>query len=694
MYPYSKFSDVGRFHFPTVRSRPRRELKFVAQGFAIAIVALVAGGALAILPHLLSSSPSDPCRTASGLTTACMVAPENSTTGGTTNLSGHQPPARYGAAAAYDPSHKEVVLFGGVTRYHKGTYYADTWTFRGGQWAAVNTTHAPSPRTGAAMAYDPLDGYTVLFGGCYSTALLGNCTSAYSDTWEYSDGNWTPIVTPNAPSARGYAAMTFDARDGYVLLFGGVNPNGFLGDTWTFLDGTWTQLHPAVAPVPRDDAGLAYDAADGYVLMAGGATNAAIEQTWTFQGGTWTELDPSVGPSAGNGLALAFDSADNCTVAFGGYAGALSAQTWTFRAGSWTAVATRPSPSARTLGAIVYDAADGYVLLSGGADPAAADDSWSFHAGAWTLVHRLSAPPGRDAAAMAYDAKDGYTVLFGGGSGMVYGWGGGVLGDTWTYVNGTWSQSWPASAPSPRMESVATYDAADGYVVLFGGRTGSGYLGDTWTYSGGAWTELTPAISPSARSNASMTYDSASGRILLFGGYDGSSYLGDTWTFAHGNWSKLSPVVAPPARAGAGLTFVPGSGGLLFGGFNGLELKDTWQFSAGAWTPVLGSFGLSARASPALVDDPYDGYALLYGGHDSALFDFGFLSDTWEFANGTWTAIHGQLPPPSPFAASIVVDAKDGYVLMFGGYNGYWIDESWKFSDGNWSQITTTGGVA
>ena len=47
--------------------------------------------------------------------------------------------------------------------------------------------------------------------------------------------------------------MAYDAVDGYTVLFGGESPSGAaLGDTWVLNEGKWSQIRPlqvAVAPL-------------------------------------------------------------------------------------------------------------------------------------------------------------------------------------------------------------------------------------------------------------------------------------------------------------------------------------------------------------------------------------------------------------------------------------------------------------
>ena len=88
--------------------------------------------------------------------------------------------------------------------------------------------------------------------------------------------------------------------------------------------------------------------------------------------------------------------------------------------------------------------------------------------------------------------------------------------------------------------------AADRYVLLFSGSSQN----QTWTFANGVWNRLTPTPSPPARVAASMTYDARDGYVLLFGGSAGaqggynnsSSYLNNTWSFVHNVWTPLRRV--------------------------------------------------------------------------------------------------------------------------------------------------------
>ena len=139
------------------------------------------------------------------------------------------PPARAGAALAYDRVHKEIVLFGGGLR--NGAVFGDTWSLTAAHgWTLKSPATSPSARIGAAMAWNPVRERIVLFGG-----QTGGASSVVpeQDTWEWDGTTWTelPIVPP--PPRAG--AVLLGARDG-VTLFGGTElfgaPVGQLEDIW------------------------------------------------------------------------------------------------------------------------------------------------------------------------------------------------------------------------------------------------------------------------------------------------------------------------------------------------------------------------------------------------------------------------------------------------------------------------------
>lgn len=149
------------------------------------------------------------------------------------------PPPLLAPVMSYDPPASEVVVFGGATPepgFEFGQDLSVTWTFSHGAWKNVSSTSGTPPdgRILASMAYDPAQGFLVLFGGWNtSTGAL------YGDTWLYSDGHWTIYFASPTPSQHiiGASAISTTPTAG-LLFFGGIVGNysayWATNATWSF----------------------------------------------------------------------------------------------------------------------------------------------------------------------------------------------------------------------------------------------------------------------------------------------------------------------------------------------------------------------------------------------------------------------------------------------------------------------------
>jgi len=299
-----------------------------------------------------------------------------------------------------------------------------------------------------------------------------------------------------------------------------------------------------------------------------------------------------------------------------------------------------------------------------------------------------------------------YLLMFGGANSS-----GSVFGETWalsTAGTGSWTNltnssctNWGNPCPAPRHDAMIAWDAADEYVVLFGGCGAptqgwiqstpgcpSGYIyGDTWIWTpstvgvAGNWTQVhingilcggpgqptcSTSYSPVARYASTMDYDLNLGKVVLFGGCGSSTCpLGDTWSFVAGSWVKLAVSHSPPARYGASMVFdLPDFYTVLFGGCGTSTVGctsanlygDTWTLGSSTWTqagscggpsqPSCGSgsapsdryFALmSCFLTPQYVHGLRD-YVALTGGTAGAVSTKVF-EDYWVFGHGSWSKV-------------------------------------------------------
>jgi hypothetical protein len=282
----------------------------------------------------------------------------------------------------------------------------------------------------------------------------------------------------------------------------------------------------------------------------------------------------------------------------------------------------------------------------------------------WADVSPMTGPSPRWQASMTYDTADGYVLLFGGSSASA------TSAQTWSYSNGSWTLQSPFFPPAARSEASMVYDAQDGYVLLFGGRASNGrVLGDTWKYVGGTWTNLTGGLTkaPSPRFGASIVDDASDGYVLLIGGEaPNGSVLDDAWSFHAGLWTLLGHFPQVPSFQG-GMTFDASDNYVLaFGGGNatGAGANSTWTYKAGVWSELDLSEHPGARTDESLGFDPKDGYVVLFGGANGTA----LLNDTWKFAHNNWYPLRPSVSPGArAFAGALPYDASDGYLLLFGG---------------------------
>lgn len=297
---------------------------------------------------------------------------------------------------------------------------------------------------------------------------------------------WTNVTPRNGPSGIGNPMMAYDAADGYVVLFGGLNSSGFSTQTWKYVGGTWTQLHPTNHPMGRVQGMMAYDPRDHYVVLYGGWGPGGVfdNDTWTFSGGRWTDITNTSGgmPYLAEG-GMTYDPNLGRVVMFGGWTDPCSCVDWPsdatygFVRGTWTQLfpnhhAKGTSSLAPQGAAIAYDARDGYIVKFGGWDQSTVGaTTWNLSHGHWTQIKTSRSPSWRSDDVLVFDPKLGHLIMFGGQSDTTYG----ALNDTWKFVGGSWTQLHPAQAPPDGFAGSATYDAADGYILLYTGNY-------TWTF--------------------------------------------------------------------------------------------------------------------------------------------------------------------------------------------------------------------
>lgn len=280
------------------------------------------------------------------------------------------PSARYGAALAYDPVSKQLILFGGATtgtQAHPADAERlnDTWAWNGTSWMQLHPAASPPPLYGASLVIDPSTGHLLLLAGSGQMDAGGSLQQ--QGTWSWDGQTWnragdTPLQMP-------FAAAGADPTHHQVLLSGydtnyptqcGRVACPVLGEIDRAGAYSWngTRWAPAAGQAPDWYAsGTAFDPSSGRVISAGGYVPNGLQSTFGWDGKQWQLVSQTQGF---NGVPDPDYPASPCDAATDAGAGNIvmvcaftsggqpTGATWTFDGSTWT----RASQAAAVLPAI------------------------------------------------------------------------------------------------------------------------------------------------------------------------------------------------------------------------------------------------------------------------------------------------------------------------------------------------------
>ena len=701
-----------------------------------------------------------------------------------TQLGASGPSERYGAAFAFDAATGTYALFGGSPGNASGAL-DDSWTLNAvsGVWQRLLPAQKPPARAGAALAFDPAAGHFVLVGG------TGAPSPRFDDTWELdaASSSWQQLQLDRAPSADTGGVLGFDAQTSRLTFASGLSYSASGAFTpqssavWQ-LDrqaARWTdrasrqaptelrlgaafdskaQAIVALGPVPpperplmwsfeprtsqwsaQDITDVDHPFSDGdFGLPQPGTTNliysaplsrlisVSSDKLLEFDGTAWSRrcnfADVAQGPPQLASAGIAFDAATQRIYELGGRdVGVLGSprnnQTYRIDAATCTAElvpAVFPTPKSLDDSVAVWDSNRGRLIQFGGAELVDySAETWEFDPGAlaWTKLTG-TAPPGRSQAAALYDPVRRRVILHGGfnASGRLY--------DTWELdpEARVWTQL-QTSGPSPGELAALVFDEVRQAPALVSTR------GAVWHLLAGVWNADLNPIAPSARSGMSGGWSPTSGLGMFFGGTSGDGqrdFLGDLWLWRDG-WRGVYPgaegnsLIAsgqgtaflnnvPSARTGhvfaTGLVFNSAHTALLFGGegasdqFFGL-FADTWTFdeSTMQWHAQPKSLAPppQGRTGHAISVVPTRGY-LMFGGLTREKVQIGgglpdqrnfYKNDTWLWqpSPASWTSISSSAVPSPRYGHAMVTDESTNEIILFGGRTADGVSgETWALS--------------
>src|SRR5579872_3300492 len=135
---------------------------------------------------------------------------------------------------------------------------SQTWIGNGTIWTEQSVQSGPSPRIKPAMAYDPSTRQVILFGGVGPIVITGNSgtNAALTDTWAWNGRTWAQLQSATTPASTSGNVMAYDSAIQHIVL---VDSQDQMTYDWT--SNGWTKVAPA--PVTSEYAVVAYDAALG-----------------------------------------------------------------------------------------------------------------------------------------------------------------------------------------------------------------------------------------------------------------------------------------------------------------------------------------------------------------------------------------------------------------------------------------------
>ncbi|MFZ2114308.1 MAG: hypothetical protein WAU77_11350 [Solirubrobacteraceae bacterium] len=316
-----------------------------------------------------------------------------------------------------------------------GTSHTTVWKYDA-QRAAFTSTDlsvaaTPPARQGAAMAYDAATGQLVMFGG-YGAQSSSSQTGELSDTWTWDGSSWHEVAA-SGPDG-GSASMVYDAASRQLLLVQTTpNSSGNLSDTWLWSGSGWTKIAGARGPADYSDA-AAYDPRLGEVvlLVEAGLPNVTRRpQTWLWDGHSWTQAQSSHVPPESVGEPLVYDPNSGEVILQGSThmyvpgVGPNSADTWGWDGTDWSRLRPASSPPLSQGYAIAYDESAKQVWLvnTGGAWPDAECGTglpnelktvYTWNGSDWSTRAARKGLASRGFAALAYDSATKQLVSFGG----------------------------------------------------------------------------------------------------------------------------------------------------------------------------------------------------------------------------------------------------------------------------------------
>ncbi|MBL0219906.1 MAG: DUF4215 domain-containing protein [Myxococcales bacterium] len=371
-------------------------------------------------------------------------------------------PPRAGAAVAYDPSSETLFVRGGRSSPSELSNELWTWSYTQG-WNSLGGVTVPPRENETLSAMFDLS-IVVLVGG---VDLEGTITDEIN--WMKNGNDFLLAPASSSPTPRASAGLAYDPVRGVTVMYGGTDGADTFPETWEWNGLSWRSRGAGPTGVYRP--ALVYEPKERVMLALGGSAQAqcltTVQNTTTaWDGLAWTPR--GTGPGGRRcAMATTHDAASGRPVAIGGFDGAATRlDAYSYSGGAWTAQPAMDMSRAIDGRTLAYEATTGALVQYGAPDTwdfAKLEPIWFRFTGGWNQLKNDTGPPPRGRNAFLYDPNRAVVTAFG-GQGLA-----GPLGDVWT-VDPTdrWTQvqtSVPINYGAETPE-IAYHDAIGGFVAI------------------------------------------------------------------------------------------------------------------------------------------------------------------------------------------------------------------------------------
>jgi hypothetical protein len=250
----------------------------------------------------------------------------------------------------------------------------------------------------------------------------------------------------------------------------------------------------------------------------------------------------------------------------------------------------------------------------------------------------------------------------------------------------------PTQRPSNRVSPAMCWDAAHGYVLLFGGYAGFWGIGtnDTWTWDGSAWTQRQVAVPPYVGTSLqnfpaalAMTFHAPTNEVLLV-------VLDTTYSWNGTGWfSQPSGTLGPspygsPANIAMGRDPVRNQTLLYVGSRIGnptrTDVSETFLWSGLGWNLIPTATQPYPVDYPSMTLDPVSGKLVLCTKGNGQTGFFEWNGNNWQ----------QRLVAGAPAGGgTLATDSGNNCIVLFDAVMNQLPNHTWSLSNGNISQLST-----